>query len=225
MTRASVLHLLKGLVENGERSLIHMSPEFIREIIEALFAGEGGDWVLVPHEPTKSMVSEAVYNTNRKYDKVVVDATIVRQVWSTMMWARPVTAAPQPARTCDCGANAENKWPHHDDCGVYSSQPAQAGAGTECEHRRSTWRLDMSSGTCKDCGAGLLPDGSSTPASPATVRASPFTCDECGKVECCPEFHDTPQPAAAQGAWVMVERSDLEDFRAWASNVLGEHKQ
>lgn len=31
-------------------------------------------------------------------------------------------------RECDCGANAENKWPHHDDCGVYSSRPAQAGA-------------------------------------------------------------------------------------------------
>lgn len=32
---------------------------------------------------------------------------------------------------------------------------------------------------------------------PPTSGTSPFTCDECGKVECCPEFHDEATPAQA----------------------------
>jgi hypothetical protein len=48
--------------------------------------------------------------------------------------------------------------------------------------------------------------------SPAAA-GSPYTCDECGKVECCPEFHTAAQPQGVVGDEMRKELEAL--YRAY----------
>lgn len=109
------------------------------------------DSVRVPRELPEEIVNKL---------RLLQSPAAIRELWAALyplLSAAPTDAAtqhraavdeePDPAQqpvqgeaVCDCGANADNRWPHHDQCSIYTQPPAPAvGEAIAPQRQWSEW--------------------------------------------------------------------------------------